>query len=267
MIESKTGFAVWTTVSVIIAIAFVVCPSRCVLAQDDVEVGQKAFAKKNYPWYDADQDAAKRVELRERPAARSYNRSNIPLKPFRKNPAANNWNWNFGSSFFGGLSFVAWTVIIAVVVAVAAILFWAFLRIGFNEPERIDDVPRRSIAESIEQLPFELDAGFGDFRQLAEHWYQSGDYQKAMIYLFSHVLVSLDQKGLIRLRKGKTNRQYLRELRALRPLANYFQRVMVPFESVFFGDHELDKQDFETCWNQLGDFQAGVEQTSQVAHV
>jgi hypothetical protein len=87
-----------------------------------------------------------------------------------------------------------------------------------------------------------------------------------MIYLFSHVLVSLDQKGHIRLRKGKTNRQYLRELRPYRPLANFYQRVMVPFEATFFGDHELEKQDFENCWIQLDQFQTDVDQISQVAH-
>jgi len=111
-----------------------------------------------------------------------------------------------------------------------------------------------------------LETTSGDFRQLAQNAYASGDYRSAITYLFSHVLVSLDQRGLIRLRKGKTNRQYLSELRRHRSLADYYQHVMVPFEAAFFGNHDLEKKQFESCWNQLDSFLTGVNNTKQVAN-
>ena len=145
-------------------------------------------------------------------------------------------------------------------------LVLGFFRLQPNVPTDDESVRRRSMAESIQQLPFELDGDSGDFRKAAHDEFLAGNYRKAMIYLFSHVLVSLDQQGHIRLRKGKTNRQYLNELRPYRSLANFYQRVMVPFEATFFGDHDLEKQDFEVCWNQLDDFHKDVDQTSQVSH-
>lgn len=204
--------------------------------------------------------------MNDRPEIRSKNRQAIPLRPVTNSPAKTiNRKWNFGT-FLGGLSILAWALIGLVIAAVVGLLFWAFLRMQPNVPIEDDPLRRRSMADSIKHLPFEMDSESGDFRLAAHNGYLAGDYRKAMIYLFSHVLVSLDQKGHIRLRKGKTNRQYLRELRSYRPLANFYQRVMVPFEATFFGDHELGKQEFESCWNQLDQFQHDVDQISQVAH-
>ena len=39
----------------------------------------------------------------------------------------------------------------------------------------------------------------------------------------------------------ETNRQYMNEIRKHPELINYYERVMVPFEDSFFGDHEVDK--------------------------
>ena len=40
---------------------------------------------------------------------------------------------------------------------------------------------------------------------------------------------------------------------------------MVPFEASFFGDHELSKRDFETCWERHDQFQADVDLASRTA--
>lgn len=234
-------------------------------AQEDI--GRKAFSQKKYPWYDADSDQVKRMEMNERPQIRSINRESIPLKPVTgTKPTAKKSNWgNFGS-LLSGLSMFVWVLIGAVIIGIAAVLFWAFLLMEPNIPQDDELSRRRSMAESIKQLPFDLDSESGDFRLAAHNAYLAGDFGAAMTYLFSHVLVALDQKGLIRLRRGKTNRQYLRELRPYRSLANSYQRMMVPFEATFFGGHDLAKQDFESCWNQLDDFQVDVDRASQVAH-
>lgn len=250
-------------ITVITVFGFCLTPET--YSQDGVELGREAFSKKNYPWYDAETDRVKHVEIEERPAAKSKNRHDIALKPVRQRANWSGWNWNLNGSFLGGLSVFAWVMIGMVIAAVAAILIWAFTQMEPNRP--IDDSAKRTIEESIKQLPFDLGSTTGDFRQLAQRAFDVGDYQKAMIYLFSHVLVSLDQKGLIRLRKGKTNRQYLSELRLHGALASYFQRVMVPFEATFFGDHELKKTEFESSWNELSNFESGVENSTQVANV
>ena len=243
--------------------------------QGSISDGKDALSSKEYPWYDADTDGTRQMELGERPDARSANRNEIPLKKVRvkKNSNTNNraprggggGGGKFGGALMGGLTAMTWAIVIVLVVLVVAVLVWAMLRMN-SEPELQDEVvPKRSMAESIKQLPFELESPTGDFRQQAHAASAAGDYRKAITYLFSHVLVTLDQKGLIRLRKGKTNRQYLNELRPHRPLANYYQRVMVPFEATFFGDHELSQRDFEACWNLLDGFQRDVDQASRTA--
>ena len=237
-----------------------------IVAQD---VGEKVFKEKNFPWYDANEDGVQRIELKERPGIKSSSRHTVPLKPIRSRNAKKN---NFGrvngtGAFLEGMGVIAWLLIGVVIAVVIAGLVWAFLRMSGEKSETENQVPRRSMAESIKQLPFDLDVQSGDFRLAAQKASAANDYRNAIIYLFSHVLVSLDQKNLIRLRKGKTNRQYLSELRGFRPLANFYQRVMVPFESTFFGDHDIQEQEFDSCWSRLDQFQQDVEQTTQVSNV
>lgn len=242
------------------------CLAGSISAQVDTAEGERALTKRNYPWYDESSQQVNRIEFEERAEARSNNRDEIPLKKTTAPPGpAMNLNFNWG--WLDGLSVIAWFAIGSLVIVLLAVLVWAFLRKESTQELAGDASAGRSIAESIKQLPFDIESTNGDFRQLAQQAYSAGDYRKAMIYLFSHVLVSLDQKGLLRLRKGKTNRQYLRELKHHRPLADYYQRVMVPFEATFFGNHELNKQEFERCWDQLAGFQSGIEKSSQVANV
>jgi len=243
-------------------------------AQDSIETGKQALNSKSYPWYDASTDGTRSLEMEERPNARSSNRNNIPFKktqfktnnkPFNPPTGGGGTGGGFGGSLLAGIGGLSWTILIALALLLVGVLIWAMLRMN-SQPALDDEVaPTRSMAESIKQLPFELDSPTGDFRQQAHAAYAAGDYQRAMTYLFSHVLVTLDQKGLVRLRRGKTNREYLRELRSHQPIANYYQHVMVPFEASFFGNHELSKRDFETCWERLDTFQSDVDLASRSA--
>jgi len=272
-----SGARVSTLVSSALLLLFFFCLVTLVaapaFAQTGIDNAKEALTKKAYPWYDAEVDGTRSIELGERPEARSANRAEIPLKKTKLKKNSNTplntgggggGGGNFGGAFVEGLGALTWALIIALMLVVVGVLVWAMLRMS-TEPGGEDDdaVSQRTMAESIKQLPFELDVPTGDFRQQSQAAYAAGDYRRAMTYLFSHVLVTLDQKGLIRLRKGKTNRQYLSELRSIRPLADYYQHVMVPFEASFFGDHELSKGDFESCWEGLDTFQSDVQTASQ----
>ena len=270
------GWVCISRLTLLIAFCLTTCCAFSAAAQDSIENAKQALNKKAYPWYDASTDGTRSLELKQRPDPRSANRNDIPLQTKQLksgktyNPPAGGGGsggaWNFGGQLAAGLGAMTWAIIIALMLLLIGILIWAMLRM--NSQPALDDhelAPTRSIAESIKQLPFELEVPTGDFRQQAHAAYAAGDYQRAMTYLFSHVLVTLDQKGLVRLRRGKTNREYLRELRSQQPIANYYQHVMVPFEASFFGDHELSKPDFETCWQRLEQFQADVESASHTA--
>jgi hypothetical protein len=114
----------------------------------------------------------------------------------------------------------------------------------------------------IEALPFRIRRGDIDLLAEAKRLYEEGKFGEAIIYLFSYQLVEMDRHQVIRLAKGKTNRQYLRDLKRIAPLRTLLERSMVAFEEVFFGGHTLDRARFESVWQQLGQFDALVtEQT------
>ena len=215
------------------------------------------------PWTDQDSGEPIPHGVQERQPALTRDRTSIPEKLVKKASPATNWNWNFGGlgflSAFGpamvyGFLFLAAALLLALII-------WVFLNSRVEIASGNDDFsrPDRSLAESIRHLPFEMDVTQGDFRQQAQTAYQAGDFRKALIFLFSHVLVTLDQEKLVRLKKGKTNRQYLRELSPSPPLVGYYGDVMIPFEQTFFGDYPITKDVFEQCWQGLNEFQDSVK--------
>lgn len=227
---------------------------------------QSLFAQnlESMPWVDQENGEVSPVGVSEREAAATRDRSSIPVAPTRKKkaPIANAGPVNTGPSVFSGLGAVILYSCLAIgAVALVGLFVWIIMnsRIDLEAGPEETERPDRSLAESIRHLPFEMDVTKGDFRQQAHTSYQSGDFRGALIFLFSHVLVTLDQAKLVRLKKGKTNRQYLRELSPSPPLVGYYGDVMVPFEQTFFGDYPITKDAFEKCWRGLDDFQSTVK--------
>ena len=231
--------------------------------QDDALGGHK------YPWYDAETRSVKPLKQQPGNKPTSTERDTVP-KAIKKQPggaggtanAGNRWGTGTGAAGEGSgtMLFIiaAATILVAIVVLVLT-----FLYIESSDLEKTQ-TSGRSRQQSIEQLPFDLETADGDFRSAADAAYRSGDLRKAIIYLYSHVLVTLDQNRLIRLRKGKTNRQYLREVQRHNGVSGYFQQVMLPFESVFFGDHEMDADQFQQCWSGLSGFHSKVKDNSEM---
>ena len=216
------------------------------------------------PWVDQESGEISPKGLGEREAAATRDRDSIPeavikKKKKKKTARAPLTAPSVGLGFMGTV-FVYGVLGIAAV-ALIGLLVWVIMNSRIEMELGSDDIsrPDRSIAESIRHLPFEMDVAKGDFRQQAQAAYQSGNFRMALIYLFSHVLVTLDQAKLVRLKKGKTNRQYLRELSDSPPLASYYGDVMVPFEQTFFGDYPVTKDVFDNCWRGLDDFQSTVQ--------
>ena len=218
------------------------------------------------PWVDQESGEISPTGLGEREAALTRDRESIPEAVIKKKPKtapatarAPLTAPSVGLGFMGTV-FVYGFLGIAVLVLIG-LLVWIVMNSRVEIELGSDDIsrPDRSIAESIRHLPFEMDVTKGDFRQQAQAAYQSGNFRMALIFLFSHVLVTLDQAKLVRLKKGKTNRQYLRELSDSPPLVRYYGDVMVPFEQTFFGDYPVTKEVFDNCWRGLDDFQSTVK--------
>lgn len=205
--------------------------------------GEALRERMQIPWYDAQSDALKPVEFSE------------PWKP----------DWDL-SWLERPLNFV----FISIAVILVAILAWVLFKVIRDRQRNASKRNRQradplAAADHVEALPFLRDRPQHDLLGQARYHYEQGNYSEAIIYLFSYELVELDRFSLVRLAKGKTNRQYLREAGRERPLANLLERTMVTFEDVFFGRRMLDRASFETCWNQLDQFERLVAQAQSPA--
>ncbi len=131
------------------------------------------------------------------------------------------------------LEWVAWTVLAVLVIL---LIYWA-ARIFFNRQPgvAIDPAPAAAPAarDRIESLPFPIAVGRLNLLDEARRLYQQGEFAKAIVYLFSYQLVELDKRHRIRLTKGKTNRQYLREVGPRITLRELVEQTMIAFEDAF----------------------------------
>lgn len=243
------------------AIMILASPSFAQTHQDDgaVEAGRKALAGRNqYPWYDAESDAIRRVDVQVSKDAAKHRDSTWQAKP-RNLP----WLEWFINLLLQMMYWLFW----ALMVGLLALVIWLLVRAYMNIPpmgaSRVEEVDEsRSEADLIEHLPFQVKRPHTDLLGEAQRHYDEGNYGEAIIYLFSYQLVQLDKYHLIRLTRGKTNRQYLREIRTRPGLREMFQRTMVVFEDVFFGHHALDRERFEACWSRLDEFHDRLQQAA-----
>ena len=141
------------------------------------------------------------------------------------------------------------------VVAALVFLLIKTLMARRREERLPPDVVKDGGAAGVESLPFPVAAANSDLLAEARRHYQAGNYGAAIIYLFSFQLLQLDKRQIIRLTKGKTNRQYLREVGSRAVLLKLLEQTMVAFEDVFFGNRQLPRERFESCWTRLDEFE------------
>lgn len=227
--------------------------------QQPVEQGREALA--NIPqanWYDSESD-----EVRTIPVPRETKMpSTRPGTAAKKKPAAAPaapGNWNFPS--LAGLSLASllmYSILIIVLGFITYLIYRAISAGGATAsssyvPEQHEDEKSRQV-DRVEHLPFEVKKKDGNLLDEARRCYESGNFNEAIVYLFSFQLLELDKGHVIRLAKGKTNGQYLREAGQNRDLRKILQGTMNAFEDVFFGNRDLTRDRFERCWSQLSQF-------------
>jgi hypothetical protein len=224
-----------------------------------VQLGHDALSKRRYPWYEPQEDAPRPLRVGKKSATRTDTQSTRPDQAAAPGSAA-------GFSLFGSVLQVLGLVLLTLVLGgVAALIAWAFLRNETTQTQGARVVTASREVDRVEQLPFALKRASGDFLAEARRLAQEGNYSEAVIYLYSHLLVQLDKHHVIRLAKGKTNRQYLRETRPRPVLADILEATMVAFEDVFFGHYPLERQRFEDCIGQVERFQADLAKLERAA--
>ena len=216
----------------VIAVVLANVPMLAAIDQDEaVSAGADALDSWwDYPWYDDQTDGIRRVELK----AKAQQPTQAP---------------SGGSSDFDWLG---WLLIGLLAVAVLVMIIRVYLNRDSRPAGdgRAGAVGSAASVDRLEELPFQLEPPTDDMLSAARRAYEQEDYGRAMILLYSHQLLELDKRDAIRLTKGKTNRQYLRELQRRSDLAALLATSMVAFEDVFFGGHSLSRERFEICWQR-----------------
>ncbi len=221
-------------------------------------------------WYDSEGDVVRPLEIR------------IPKPPTPKKADTNtrqtNGFWVWLDGWLGSinpsldtaalLKFLFWT---ALLISIGYFVMQIARKYIRDERSRFANIgtldPLASTLDRVEALPMEVDESVTDLLAEARRRQQSGDLSTAVVYLFSHQLLELDRHHLIRLVKGKTNRQYLREImrnaRQPEPLHSTVRETVALFEAAFFGGHPPRESDFANCLNQIEEFSAGLRENAR----
>jgi hypothetical protein len=220
---------------------------------DPVESARSGLRGGDFNWYDRATDDLKRIQV----------------KP-PTTPSQSNFNPNAGGVGTAagiaadGMQIVIWTVIAIILAGLAYMIIQAFLNREAGAEEKgnqqtVEDIDR------TEALPIPIERDISDLLAAARKAYERGDYRMAIVYLYSHQLVELDKNQVIHLSKGKTNRQYLREvMRAGRKaLGGLLEKTQVLFEEAFFGGRAIGPEQFDPCWNSLGEFDRMVRENTR----
>ncbi len=220
-----------------------ICTSVAHADEDPVPAARDAISKGGYPWYSAESDEVTPITLpgETRRAAR---------------PTASRGYSGPSFNFSGMMTILFYVLLVVIVVVVCIVLALAFMdrQKAITLASTEAKVVVTSDAERVDVLPFKVRHPKSDLLTEAELQYKQGNFNEAIIYLYSYQLVQLDKGQVIRLTRGKTNRQYLRETHRNSSLGDLLKRTVVAFEDVFFGDHDIDRKRFEECWQGLNSF-------------
>jgi hypothetical protein len=207
------------------------------------EILGRGWVGRTHPFYDSRTDDVRLIPVQPPPA---------PTNP-------SNARW------------MGYGILAALAILVLLILFFFIRRLRFapdaRQKDAGGDAKRMSDVDRIEALPFRVQAGQGDLLAQATELYRQGRFAEAIVLLYSYFLVEMDKHQVIRLAKGKTNRQYLREIGPRRLLRDLVERTMTVFEAVFFGQHPLDRRGFEVCWAQVAEFHRLVQSEGEQGDV
>ncbi|NIL95886.1 MAG: DUF4129 domain-containing protein [Planctomycetales bacterium] len=215
--------------------------------EDAVEAGREALRRTGeYSWYDTRADDVRRIRV----------------QPPRPAESRRSW-FTFPSGDW--LTPLAWIGIIMILGVIVFLLVRAYLARERNTAGDQTDVAQHPVGDQVdrvEELPVRVRRPAADLLHSAGQQYLAGNYSEAIIYLYSHLLLQLDRRNLIRLAKGKTNRQYLREVGRWGSLQGLVESATVLFEDAFFGRRQLERERFEAVWNRMGQFETLIEQAA-----
>ncbi len=210
------------------------------------------------PWYDAERDEqdVARVPAREadvdwalRHRRSAWGTTETPVAPAAQPGPSPREAW---------LQWVGWGTLALVLLLAASLLIWAYFQ---SEPLRqetadVELFDSPGAAGRLDQLPYRAVLQAVDLAYEAEQRRRQGEWRGAVIYLFSHLLLTLDQARIVQLSLGKTNRDYLREAAAHAGAHRVLALVVPVFEAVYFGLRSPTATQVDACFEAVSELAA-----------
>ena len=167
----------------------------------------------------------------------------------------------FDRFHFGGSSAVSavgnsigTVMLLVVLVAFFVCIFMLWIRRDGGASRRETDRTRPGTAARLGDILEGIRPEDADPWAEAQRRRTAGDLAGAVVCLFAHQLLTLDQMGLIRLAPGRTGRHYLQSLRD-RELIDALGATLRLFEDVYYGRRSPTTQAFESVWSRAQSFQ------------
>lgn len=219
------------------------------------------------PWFDADSNRLRPIRVQPRSDDTQHRTSRWRPKPKKlKQPdkaaatkTAGSGTGIFGTGFTLGNVF-GWVLLVTVVLIIVAAIIYAVSRAEMNfgngssdgnASTKSSDLPDEATLERMKHLPPELRRTDVNLRSECERLMHEKRFDQAIILLLGHQLLLLDQNGLLRLARGKTNGRYVRETRGHNASCGQWLRATTDaFEQSYFGRHEIPAEVFGELWRQ-----------------
>ena len=206
---------------------------------------REALSDGGYPWYDAQSDALRPI---------------MPPKP--PNPPRSMTPWlRMGELNLGDIGRLIVFVLLAATLS-ALVVFAARSWRGMPRGVAVDDpgskATARGAAARVAALPIGLEVDESDPLEAARIHRERGDLGRAIILLFTHQILELDRRRLIRLAPGRTGRQLVRSIAdgAIRPS---MERTLRLFEDVYYGHRPPAADAFEAAWSEAEALEARLD--------
>lgn len=151
--------------------------------------------------------------------------------------AINRWlNKIFGNNTISIPVDATWITTIASILLAAVIVFvFRTLFVDFIKEAQMNG------EEDGESEPLTSEAAFEKAQTLS----RGGDYRSAVRYLYLSSLLLMDERGVLRYDRSKTNREYLRSVANSPELAKPLEEVIEVFDNVWYGYHSLEEDTFK----------------------
>jgi hypothetical protein len=126
------------------------------------------------------------------------------------------------------------SVIMVILLIIVFIFVFRTLIIDFSREAKLN-------GENAGEEPLTSEAAFAKAQELS----RGGDFRSAVRYLYLSALLIMDERGVMRYDRSKTNREYLRSVSDSPELSKPLEEVIEVFDNVWYGYHSLEEETFK----------------------